>query len=155
MPKLTISGACFHGFEFSVGPKRGEGSPVVIAEFSAPWNEKNREAGGWEEIPETVSGNVKLVPSELAATHIEFKPRAVGGFSLDCSAATDFSCFVPTKEGEARELRFRIKSSSIKAGRELDSFGRSVGSAAGTLRISHDTDAQATIDDAQGTLEEK
>lgn len=149
MAKLNIISASFQGFEFSCGPKRGDGSPVVIAEFSAPWTEKNREAGGWKELPDTVSGNVGLVPAELAATHIEFKPRGMVGFSLDCSKAYDFKCFCPTKEGEPRELRFRVQSASIHAGKELDRFGRTSGTAPGTLRISHDEDAQTTIEEVE------
>jgi hypothetical protein len=137
----------FHGFKFSVGPKRGDGSPVVVAEFSAPWTDKNREAGGWQELPDTVSGNVSLVPCELAATHIEMKPRGIVGFSIDCSEASGFSCFIPTKEGVPRELRFVVKSASIHAGKELDRYGRTAGAAAGTLRISHDQDAQTMIEE--------
>jgi len=146
MAKITLAAASFQGFKFSCGPKRGDGGPVVIAEFHAPWSEKNREAGGWKDIPDTVSGQVALVPSELAATHFEFKPRGFAGFSLDCSTASDFKCFVPTKEGEERELRFTIKSSALHAGKELDRFGRVAGTATGTLRISHDEDAQQTLD---------
>ncbi len=148
MTKIKLGGVRFHGFRFSVGPKRGEGAPTVIAEFSAQWTEKNREAGGWAEIPASVSGNVSLVPNELAATHIEFKPRGFVGFSIDCSTATDFTCFVPTKEGEERELRFKIKSPSIHAGKELDRFGRTAGEAAGPMSISHDADAQQTLEGA-------
>lgn len=146
MAKITLTGAKFHGYSFTVGPKRGEGAPSVTAEFSAPWTEKNRESGGWKELPDTVSGNVALVPGELAATHAEFKPRGFVGFSIDCSTACDFHVFVPTKEGEERELRFKLKSSSIHAGKELDRFGRSGGSVPGPLRISHDEDAQQNIE---------
>lgn len=147
MAKLSLTGVMFHGFKFSVGPRRGDGSPVVIAEFSAPWTEKNREAGGWQEIPDTVSGEPKLIPSSLAATHVEMKPRGLVGFSLDCSEASGFKVFLPTKEGVPRELRFLVKSASIHAGKELDRYGRTAGAAAGTLRISHDQDAQTTIEE--------
>lgn len=141
MAKITLTGAAFHGFQFTVGPKRGEGAPMVIAEFSAPWTEKNREAGGWDELPESVSGSINLVPAELAATVFEFVPgkgMEAHAISLECSAATDFKCFVPTKEDEARELRFKIKSPSIKAGRTLDTYGRTCGEATGRLKISYD-----------------
>src|SRR6202167_6245167 len=113
MPRIVLTGAAFHGFTFSTGPKRGDGSPIVIAEFSAPWTEKNREAGKWDEIPETVSGNVNLIPNELAASHFEFVPGKGlqdHAISIDASGATDFKCFIPTKEGEERELRFNIKT---------------------------------------------
>ncbi len=153
MAKISLAAASFHGFRFSCGPKRGDGGPVVVAEFHAQWSEKNREAGGWKEIPDTVSGNVSLVPDELAATHFEFKPRGFAGFSLDCSTASGFHVFVPTKEGEERELRFTIKTSALHAGKELDRFGRVAGTAPGTLRISHDEDAQQTLDDADNQRE--
>ena len=148
MPRITLNSASFHGFTFSTGPKRGDGAPIVIAEFSAPWTEKNREAGKWKELPDTVSGNVKLMPGELAASHFEFRPaRGLDShaFSLDCSAATNFHCFVPTKEGEERELRFSIETPSKSAGRTLDSFGRVVGSATGRLTISYDEATQELL----------
>lgn len=153
MAKITLVSASFQGFRFSCGPKRGDGSPVVIAQFHAPWTEKNREAGGWKEVPDTISGQVKLVPGELAATHFEFKPRGFVGFSLDCSRANNFKVFVPTKEGEERELRFEISTGALHAGKELDRFGRVSGTAAGTLRISHDEDAQTTLTDADNQQE--
>jgi hypothetical protein len=152
MAKIQLSVVCCHGFRFTTGPKRGEGGPMVIAEFSAPWTERNREAGGWEEIPETVSGNVNLVPGELAAQHIEFVPGnglEKHAFSIDVSSATDFQCFIPTKEGEERELRFKVKTAAKDAGRILDTFGRTCGEASGKLRLSYDADAQTTIEEAQ------
>lgn len=148
MPRITLNSASFHGFTFSTGPKRGDGAPIVIAEFSAPWTEKNREAGKWKEIPDTVSGNVRLVPGELAASHFEFKPGKgfdSHAFSLDCSAANNFVCFVPTKEGEERELRFHIETPSKSAGRTLDGFGRTCGSATGKLVISYDEPTQELL----------
>ena len=140
MAKITLTGAAFHGFHFVVGPGRGEGAPMVIADFSAPWTDKNREAGGWEELPESVSGSINLVPGELAASTFEFIPGKgleAHAISLDCSSASDFKCFVPTKEGEPRELRFKIKSPALQAGKTLDAFGRSCGNATGRLRISY------------------
>lgn len=153
MAKITLQNASFHGFSFSCGPKRGDGGPVVVVEFSAPWTERNRAAGKWEEIPETVSGNIGLVPNELAATHIEFTPRGGIGFSIDCSLAHDFKCFVPTKEGVPRELRFEISTSALKAGRELEAYGRVSGEMPGTLKISHSEDANAALADGQQALE--
>ena len=152
MAKITIKGARFQGFSFSCGPKRGDGGPVVVSEWIAGWTDENRAAGVWDEIPETVSGNVSLVPGELAATHLEFKPRGLDGIKFECSKASGFHVFIPTKEGEPRELRFQVKTSAMKAGRELDTFGRTAGTAAGTLRISHDEDAQTTLDGVQRSL---
>ncbi len=141
MAKITLNSAAFHGFEFTVGPKRGEGAPMVIIEFTAPWTDANRKAGGWKDLPDSISGLISLIPGEIAATHFEFVPGK--GFeshpiSLDCSNASDFKCFCPTKEGEERELRFNIKTPTKNAGRILDTFGRTVGSATGKLKISHD-----------------
>ena len=152
MAKITIKGARFQGFSFSCGPKRGDGGPVVVSEWSATWTDENRAAGAWDEIPQTVSGNVSLVPGELAATRLEFKPRGLDGIEFECSKASGFHVFIPTKEGEPRELRFQVKTSAMKAGCELDTFGRTVGTAAGTLRISHDEDAQTALDGMQQTL---
>lgn len=145
MPQITLTGAAFRGFRFTVGPKRGEGSPTVIAEFTAPWTEVNRKAGGWEEIPGSVSGNINLVPAELAASHVEFVPgkgMQQHAFSLDVSEASGFSLFVPTKEGEPRELRFVLKSANIRACRLLDTYGRTAGAATGKLKISVDATQQ-------------
>ncbi len=150
MAKIQLSVACCHGFRFTTGPKRGEGGPMVIAEFSAPWTERNREAGGWEEIPETVSGNVSLVPGTLAAQHIEFIPGnglEKHAFSIDVSEATDFSCFIPAKEGEERELRFKVKSAAKDAGRTLETFCRTCGEATGKLKLSYDADAQQELEE--------
>jgi hypothetical protein len=151
MAKITLTVASFHGFKFTTGPKRGEGGPMVIAEFSAPWTERNRDAGKWEEIPETCTGNVSLAPGELAAQHIEFIPAnglEKHAFSLEVSNATDFQCFIPVKEGETRELRFKVKSAAKDAGRILDTFGRTCGEASGKLKISYDADAQEELLDA-------
>ena len=90
------------------------------------------------------------VPSELAATVITFKPGKgfeAHEFSLETTGAHSFHCFVPTKEGEPRELRFKIESASNKAGRTLDTFGRTVGSATGRLTISYDGAQEKLIDD--------
>jgi hypothetical protein len=141
MAQITLTGAAFHGFRFTVGPKRGEGAPTVIAEFRAPWTEANRKAGGWEEVPDSVSGHISLVPTDLAASHIKFVPGKglqQHAFSLDVSGASGLSLFVPTKEGEPRELRFVVKSANIKAGRLLDTYGRTAGAATGKLKISVD-----------------
>lgn len=132
---------------------------MVISEWAAPWTEANRKAGEWEEIPETVSGSVNLIPDELAATMIEFTPgkgMESHAFSLDVSGMSGITCFIPTKEGEPRELRFMIKSSSIKAGKTLDTFGRTAGSVTGKLKITHD-DTQASLipDGVQATLEQR
>ena len=152
MPKITLNSAAFHGFTFSTGPKRGDGGPIVIAEFSAPWTETNRKAGGWDDLPDTVSGNVNLIPAKLAATAITFKPGKgfeKHEFSIETSGATGFHCFVPTKEGEPRELRFSVESSAKNAGRELDGFGRTCGSATGKLTISYDGSQEQLIDEQQ------
>lgn len=144
MPRITLNSAAFHGFTFAVGPKRGKGSAVVIAEFTAPWTEANRKAGGWAEIPDSVSGTIHLLPADLAASHIEFTPgKGLEGhaISLDVSGATDFSCFVPTKEGEERELRFKIETADSKAGRTFGTFGRTAGEVTGKLKISYDAAA--------------
>lgn len=151
MAKITLTGAAFHGFEFTIVPKRGEGGALCIAEFSAPWTERNREAGGWEELPETVSGSIGLVPGDLAASTIEFIPgngMEKHAISLDVSSASDFKCFVPTKEDEKRELRFKIRTPSIQACREFEKWGRLGGEATGRLKISYDeptTPAQQTL----------
>jgi len=155
MAKITFSVACCHGFRFTTGPKRGEGGPMIIAEFSAPWTERNRDAGKWEEIPETVTGNVSLVPGELAAQHVEFIPGnglEKHAFSLDVSTASDFQCFIPAKEGEERELRFKVKSAAKDAGRILDTFGRTCGEATGKLKLTYDEDAQGELGDEQEPL---
>ncbi len=147
MAKITLNSASFKGFAFTTGPKRGEGGAMVISEWVAPWTEANCKAGGWKEIPETVSGSVNLIPNELAAVTLEFTPgkgMESHAFSLDVSGMTDIKCFIPTKEGEPRELRFNIKSSSIKAGKVLDTFGRTAGSVTGRLKITHD-DSQASL----------
>jgi hypothetical protein len=138
MAKITLQNASFHGFSFSCGPKRGDGAAIVVAEFSAPWTVGNRSAGKWEEVPETVSGNIRLVPNEFAANHIEFTPRGGKGFSIDCSLAHSFQCFVPTKEGTPRELRFKISTSALEAGLELEAFGRVSGAMPGTFKLSQD-----------------
>lgn len=117
---------------------------MVIAEFSAPWTEANRKAGKWQEIPDTVSGAVHLVPSELAAQTFVFTPGKgfeSHAFSLDASGVEDFLCFVPTKEDESPELRFKITSASQKAARTLEAFGHAVGEAAGKLVISYEDTA--------------
>jgi hypothetical protein len=160
MPQITLTGARFHGFKFTTGPKRGDGAPMVIAEFSASWTEKNRKAGDWKEVPDTVGGQVKLIPSELACTTLQFKPGGgleAHAFSIDVSEATDFKCFVPTKEGDERELRFHVKSASIKAGKQLDAYGRTAGNAKGTLKLTLDGDTQERLiseDQAQDTLKD-
>jgi hypothetical protein len=156
MPRITLNSAAFHGFSFSTGPKRGDGAPIVIAEFSAPWTETNRKAGGWKELPDSVSGNINLVPADLAATVITFKPGKgfeAHEFSIETSGATGFHCFCPTKEGEARELRFKVESASNKAGRTLDTFGRTCGSAAGRLTISYDEPVQEQLIDKQQAMD--
>lgn len=140
MAKITLTGAAFHGFEFTCGPGRGEGAPMVIAEFSAPWTEHNREAGNWDELPETVSGSIKLVPGDLAASNFEFIPgngMEAHAVSLACSGATDFRCFVPIKEGEPRELRFKLKTAALDAGLRLEGYGRTCREATGKLNISY------------------
>lgn len=154
MAKITLTGAAFHGFEFTVGPTRGEGAPLVIAEFSAPWTERNREAGGWEELPESVSGSINLVPGGLAASTIEFIPGnglEKHAISMDVSSAADFKCYVPTKEGEARKLRFKIRTPSIHAARDFEKWGRLGGEATGRMKISYDE----PHDPVQGTLVSK
>lgn len=141
MPKITLNSASFHGFRFTCGPKRGAGAPMVIAEFSAPWTEANRMAGKWREIPDTVSGSVHLVPAELAASVFTFTPsKGLAGhaFSLDAAGVEDFTCFIPTKDDESPELRFKITSASQKAARTLEAFGHAVGEAAGKLVISYE-----------------
>lgn len=148
MPRFTLNSAAFHGFRFTTGPKRGEGGPVVIAEFSAPWTETNRKTGGWEELPDCVSGEIRLVPGKLAASHIEFKPGKgleKHAVSLDVSSAEDFKCFAPTKEGQARELRFVVKTSVKNAEREFGDLGRTVGNAGGRLSISYDEAEQERL----------
>jgi hypothetical protein len=118
---------------------------MVIAEFSAPWTEANRKTGKWQEIPETVSGGVHLVPAELAASAFVFTPGKgleSHAISLDAAGADSFVCFCPTKEGETRELRFSINSTSQKAARTLEAFGHAVGEASGKLVISYDEQAQ-------------
>ncbi len=156
MPRITLNSAAFHGFSFSTGPKRGKGGAIIIAEFSAPWTETNRKAGNWKELPDTVSGNVGLLPAELSATVITFKPGKgfeAHEFSLDVTGVTNFHCFVPTKEDEERELRFKIETPSEKAGRKLDTFGRTVGSAPGRLTISYDEPVQEPLIDKQQALD--
>lgn len=151
MAKITLNGAAFHGFKFTMGPKRGEGAPIVIAEFSAPWTERNRKAGDWAEIPETVSGSINLLPASLAASNFEFIPgngMEAHSISMDCSSVEEFKCFVPTKEGEKRELRFVIKTPSIRACKDLEKHGRLAGEASGKLHISYD----AAPDAEQQTL---
>ncbi len=158
MAKIQLSVACCHGFKFTTGPKRGEGGPMIIAEFSAPWTERNRDAGKWEEIPETVSGSVKLVPSSLAAKHLEFIPGnglEKHAFSIEVSDATDFSCFIPTKEGEERELRFKVKTAALNVERILGTFGRTCGEATGKLKLSYDADAQQEIETQEPLLIDK
>lgn len=145
MAHVILSSAAFRGFRFTVGPKRGDGAPIVIAEFTAPWTEANRKAGGWLEIPETVSGNVSLLPPGIAATNIEFTPgkgMQQHAFSMEVSAITGCHCFVPTKEGKPRELRFSVETANIKAGRQLDTYGRTAGGATGKLKISVDASAE-------------
>lgn len=147
MPKITLTGAAFHGFEFTVGPKRGEGAPIVIAKFSAPWTERNREAGGWEELPESVSGSIDLVPGELAASTMEFIPgngMETHAISMAVASASDFKCFVPTKEDDKRELRFKIRTPSLQACHDFETWGRLGGDATGRLKISYNEPAPPT-----------
>lgn len=148
MPKIALTGAAFHGFKFTIGPKRGQGAPIIIAEFTAPWTEKNRKAGGWDDLPLTVSGSIALVPADLAASHVEFIPgkgMEKHAFSLDVSGATHFQCFCPTKEDEVRELRFNVETPHDKAGRILDTYGRTCGDATGKLTISYAEQTQVEV----------
>lgn len=145
MAKITLTGAAFHGFRFTMGPKRGEGAPIVIADFTAPWTERNRKAGDWAELPVTCSGTVNLLPASLAASNFEFIPgngMEAHSISMDCSSVEEFKCFVPTKEGEARELRFVIKTPSIRACKDLEKHGRLAGDATGKLHISYDEETK-------------
>lgn len=158
MPRIVITGASFNGYHFTCGPKRGNGGPMVIAEFTAPWTEKNRKAGGWEELPETISGNVTLLPSSLAASHFEFIPGKgleKHAISIDSTEATNFHCFVPTKEGESRELRFKLKTAVDKSSRTLDTLGRTIGTASGKLTISYAESAKDDPDQASLLSEEQ
>jgi hypothetical protein len=156
MPRITLNSAAFHGFKFSTGPKRGDGGAIVIAEFSAPWTESNRKAGDWKELPSTVSGAVHLVPGELAATNIVFTPgkgMQMHAFSLECNGASDFICFVPTKEDEERELRFKVSMPGKDPGKKLEAYGRTCGNATGKLVISYDEDAQEQLIDEQQAMD--
>jgi hypothetical protein len=156
MPTLTIHGCHFEGFRFTVGPKRGDGAPMVIADFAAQWSAANRKACKWEEIPETVSGNVKLIPSSLAASHIEFIPgqgMEAHAFSIDAAGADGFAVFVPTKEGEPRELRFQVNSNSSKAEKTLGTYGRTAGRIPGKLKISYSE--QQGVDERLTTEEQR
>lgn len=140
MPKITLNSAAFHGFTFGTA-KRGKGSILVVAEFSAPWTEANRKAGDWSELPETISGPVKLLPADLAASHIEFIPgKGLEGhaISMNVSGVTGFQCFIPTKEDEVRELRFSVETADPKAERTLGALGRIALNATGKLKISYE-----------------
>ena len=164
MPKIELRKAYFRGFSFTAGPARGEGAPIVKAQFAAPWTEKHREAGSWEEIPETVSGSIKLKPAQIAGTHLEFIPG--GGMdkhriSLDINSVDDCVVFVPTREDEERELRFNVRTSVNNAEAMFGRLGRTVGNAGGVLKLSYDAEAQQRLidgepatDDAQQTLAE-
>ena len=155
MPKIELRKAYFRGFSFTAGPARGEGAPIVKAQFAAPWTEKHREAGSWEEIPETVSGSIKLKPAQIAGTHLEFIPG--GGMdkyriSLDINSVDD--C-------EERELRFNVRTSVNNAEAMFGRLGRTVGNAGGVLKLSYDAEAQQRLIDgdpappeAQQTLAE-
>jgi hypothetical protein len=156
MPRITLNSAVFHGFSFTTGPKRGKGGALVIADFSAPWTETNRKAGNWKELPDSVSGTVHLVPGQLSATTVTFKPNKgfeSHEFSLDVTGATGFECFVPVKEDQDRELRFKIETPSEKAGKKLDTFGRTVGGAPGRLTISYDEPEQTKLISEQQALD--
>jgi hypothetical protein len=156
MPHLTIHGCHFEGFRFTVGPKRGEGAPMVIVDFCAAWSAANRGSGGWEEIPETVSGLVNLVPGELAASRIDFAPQKgmeAHAFGLECAGAEGFQVFVPTKEGQDRELRFQVMTPSNKAEKILGTFGRTAGRIPGKLKISYSENAKT--DEINATPEQQ
>lgn len=156
MPKIELRKAYFRGFSFTAGPARGEGAPIVKAQFAAPWSEKHREAGGWEEIPETVSGSIHLKPAQIAGTHLEFIPQ--GGLdkhriSLDINSVDNCVVFVPTKEDEEREIRFNVRTSVNKAEEMFGRLGRTVGNGEGILKLSYDAEAQRKLiegDDAEG-----
>lgn len=161
MATQKVNSARCTGYRFTVGPKRGDGGPMVISEWAAPWTEANRKAGGWEEVPETVSGNVALLPSERACKSIDMKPG--GGleknqFQLDASTVDGFHLFIPTKEGQARELRFTVASSAVNAYSILGKYLHVCGEAKGALRIKLSDDDQGELDDkddGQGELKEE
>ncbi len=161
MAKIEFRKAYFTGFSFTVGPARGEGAPMVVATFRAPWTDKHRESVGWKEVPDTVSGNVKLKPATIAGTHLEFIPQSgmeKHRIALDVSSVENCHVFVPKDEDGERELRFTIKTPVKNAERELGDLGRTVGSATGILKLSYDADAQRSLleDDPEGqeSLEE-
>jgi hypothetical protein len=148
MPKIELRKAYFDGFSFSNGPGRGEGGVVVVSHWKAPWTDKHRESGGWEELPETVSGAIKLKPSRIAGTHLEFTPQ--GGMekhaiSMDIDGVDGCKVFVPTKEDGERELRFEVRTSVNKAEVDLGRLGRTTGKATGILKLSYDAEAQAKL----------
>lgn len=159
MATQRLNSARFLGFKFTTGPKRGEGGPMCIVDFAAPWTEANRKSGGWEEVPDTVSGNIALVPGNKTCQSIQMTPG--GGlekhaFDLDASTVDGFHVFVPTKEKEPRELRFSVKTSATKAYDVLGKYGHVCGEAKGKLRIKLSDDAQGELEDAeeQGELTE-
>lgn len=153
MAKIELRKAYFRGFQFTTGPARGEGVCMVIASFAAPWTEKHRQSGGWEEIPETVSGGIHLKPSRIAGTHMEFIPQ--GGLekhaiSLDIASVDDCTVFVPKKDGEEREMRFHIRTAILNAEKQFGALGRTVGQGAGILKLTYDAEAQQRLIEGNG-----
>lgn len=135
---------------------------MIIVECSANWTEVARREMGWQDLPEdTVTGNVNLQPSKLAAEKFRMKPGKgfeKHEFELTCKQLCDFKIFFPTKEEEAPRLKFHIHISSSGAESALGKFGRVAGDATGVITVTYDADAQGELDladkNGQGKLEE-
>lgn len=137
MANPTLKKTRLHGFSFTPAPKRGEGGPMVVIDASTLWTDEVRGYFGFEEIPETVMGGVKLSPNSQPISKFVMKPGSgLDGNSIEMEATEmdGFHLFIPTKENESRELRYVIRTMMKNAEVILGKYGRTAGAAFGTLR---------------------
>lgn len=157
---LTLNGAQINSYSFTPAPKRGKGGPMVLINCSAKWTKTAQKAMKWEALPKTVSGSIHLSPGNAPAQSMEMTPKGLEQhtLTLEISGATGFSLFIPTKDDEEEELRFSIETPSKDAGRALDKYCRTVGTAPGIMKLEWDEAKQGELgtkaEGEQGQLEE-
>lgn len=139
MPDQVIfRGAYVRRFSVSASP---DGTAVYVTislgcDFSKPL----REAMKWGELPEGFTQ--ADLAGELNAQTMSMQPGDgldKHAFDLPISVAENFqvlSLVVPDKPNRL-EVRFQVKSASIKATRIIDDYFRTLGSKKGQLRISY------------------
>lgn len=131
---------------FSVG---SPGAAVVKIFIGCDFTKPVREAMKWGELP--AGFNQANLEGELNAQTMTMDPGddlKKHEFDLPITIATGFqlvSLVVPDKPNRL-ELRFQIKSASIKATRIVDDYFRTLGDRKGQLRISYvEGDKQPTL----------